>query len=260
MKKDFTTAIYKELIQTFISNDYQLITVKDYFEKNHLDKIVILRHDIDLLPKNALIMAKIENYFGITGSYYFRSIPESWDKNIVKKIMQMGHEIGYHYETMDQANGNIDEAWNLFRMYLDKMRKITEINTICMHGSPKSNFDNKEIWKKYDYKSLEILGEAYYDINFDKIFYLTDTGRRWDGWKVSIRDKVPQQNDWLIEGLVYNSTHDIIKAIKENQLPNQIVLNAHPQRWYDKTYPWLKELIFQNIKNLIKRLLIYTKQ
>lgn len=43
-----------------------------------------------------------------------------------------------------------------------------------MHGSPLSKYDNREIWKKYD---------------FNQFFYLTDTGRRWDG-KYAVRDKV----------------------------------------------------------------------
>jgi hypothetical protein len=49
---------------------------------------------------------------------------------------------------------------------------------------------------------------------FRKVFYLTDTGLRWDGWKVSVRDKVPQQERWVKQGLVFHSTQDIIKAIE----------------------------------------------
>ena len=74
----------------------------------------------------------------------------------------MGHEIGYHYETMDTANGNIDKAWDQFKFHLEALRKIAEVSTICMHGSPRSQYDNKEVWTKYDYKSLGLIGEPYY--------------------------------------------------------------------------------------------------
>ena len=57
------------------------------------------------------------------------------------------------------------------------------------HGSPRSRWDNQKIWQKYDYKKLGIIGEPYFDIDYNQVFYLTDTGRRWDGWKVSVRDK-----------------------------------------------------------------------
>ena len=256
MKIDFTLKAFKLLLDTFIANGYQFISVKDYLDrKEGFDKIIILRHDIDLLPQNALIIAQIENYFGINGSYYFRATPNSWDDNIVKEISKMGHEVGYHYETMDTANGDIDLAWKQFVAHLNNMKKITDIHTICMHGSPRSKFDNKDLWGKYDYKKLGIIGEPYYDIDFNKIFYLTDTGRRWDGWKVSIRDKVAQQNDWVKKGLTYNSTYDIMKAIQRKDLPDKIMFTFHPQRWHSNILYWLKELLFQNIKNIIKKLL-----
>ena len=30
-------------------------------------------------------------------------------------------------------------------------------------------------------------------------------------------------------------------------------LNIHPQRWTDKPLPWVKELVWQNVKNLVKK-------
>jgi hypothetical protein len=127
------------------------------------------------------------------------------------------------------------------------------------HGSPKSKWDSKRIWNKYDYRELGIIGEPYFDINFDEVFYLTDTGRRWDGWKVSLRDKVPQQEQWKEQGLVFHGTQDIIKAAENNQLPNKIMITTHPERWTDKWGPWVKELVWQNVKNVVKYFLVKLK-
>ena len=157
---------------------------------------------------------------------------------------------------MDTCNGDLDKAWDDFRYHLDKLRELVDVKTICMHGSPRSKFDNKEIWNKYDYRSLGIIGEPYYDVDFDKVFYLTDTGRRWDGWKTSVRDKVSQQMNWIKQDLVYHSTDDIISALNNNQLPNKIMFTMHPQRWSEGVIPWFKELILQTIKNEIKKKMI----
>jgi len=46
------------------------------------------------------------------------------------------------------------------------------------------------LWKRYDYKGLGIIAEPYLDIDYNQVFYITDTGRRWDGDRVSVRDKV----------------------------------------------------------------------
>ena len=43
-----------------------------------------------------------------------------------------------------------------------------------------------------------------------------------------------------------------------NNLPDKIMFTFHPQRWTDKPIPWVKELVFQNLKNQIKK--YYIKQ
>ena len=258
---DFTISIYKKLIKSLLKQGYTFQSFEEYLNSD-LKKVVLLRHDVDLLPYNSLSFAEIQAELGIKGSYYFRAVPESWDENIIKAIEALGHEVGYHYENMDTCNGDVDKAWDDFRYHLDQLRKLVEVKTICMHGSPRSKFDNKELWNKYDYRSLGIIGEPYYDVDFDKIFYLTDTGRRWNGWKTSVRDKVPQQDLWVKQGLKFHSTQDIIDAVTTGKIesgvnmPYKIMFTMHPQRWSEGGLPWLKELVLQNLKNQVKKVII----
>lgn len=245
---DFTIRKYKELLQALIDQKYTFQTFEEFI-KNPKRKVIILRHDVDQLPQNSLLFAKIQNELEVKGSYYFREVPESWDQNIIMEISSLGHEIGYHYETMDTAGGNIDLAMDQFRKYLSELRKLVNVNTICMHGSPRSKFDNKAIWGKYDYKDSGIIGEPYFDIDFNQVFYLTDTGRKWDGHNVSVRDKVKTSFEQT-----YHSTDQIIGSLIKNEFPNQIMFTFHPQRWHTSTIDWIGELIFQNVKNIFKKL------
>ena len=102
-------------------------------------------------------------------------------------------------------------------------------------------------------------------MNFDEVFYLTDTGRRWDGWKTSVRDKVPQQDLWIKQGLTFHSTQNIIdtfttRSMKNGaKVPSKIMFTMHPQRWSEGGIPWLKELVLQNLKNQLKRAMILYK-
>ena len=252
---DFTLKTYRKLLLCLQTREYTFQTLTDFIRQPE-DLSIILRHDVDCKPKNALVIAKIERDANITASYYFRIVKESYDERVIKRIAEMGHEIGYHYENMDTCNGDVDSAWDDFQYNLDKLRKITEVKTICMHGSPRSKFDNKSLWKKYDYKFLGIIGEPYFDINFDKVFYLTDTGRRWDGWKMSMRDKISQQGNWINQGLVFHATTDIINAVDEGKFPSKVMITTHPQRWTNNRILWFKELIWQNVKNIIKKILL----
>lgn len=271
---DFTLNIYQLFIQKLISKGYNFQTFEQYL-RNSLVKDIILRHDVDKLPYNSLSTAKIESELGVRGSYYFRIGKESNNPEVIKQIAELGHEIGYHYETMDTASERlkgkgkrlkeeekgrlVDAAYEEFCKNLEYFKTLYPIKTICMHGSPLSKYDNKDIWKKYDYKSLGLVGEPYFDIDFNKFFYLTDTGRCWNGYKYSVRDKMPQQEQWIKQGLVFKTTNDIIRAAEHNKLPNQIMITVHPQRWNDSVIPWTKELVMQNVKNMVKRGLIKMK-
>lgn len=250
---DFTIDKYEKLLDALQSEDYSFQTFSGFLKKE-MKKTVVLRHDVDSLPENSLRFAKIQNKQGIKGVYYFRAVPKSWNVHIIKEIASLGHEVGYHYETMDTASGNIENAWEQFKQHLEALRKLVPVETICMHGSPRSKFDNKEIWKKYDYKTLDLIGEPYYDIDFDKVLYFTDTGRRWDGMKVSVRDKVKSRYSYS-----FNATDDIITALKNSTLPDQLMFNFHPQRWHDNNLQWTKEIVVQNAKNVVKRAFFVSK-
>ena len=390
---DFTLKLYKILLKNFQSYQYKYIRLCDmvpYTGYNIFRKYVILRHDVDLLPHNALAMAQLEHDLGIRGTYYFRIVPESFDFGVIEKIAELGHEIGYHYEDVDlvvkrqkanvkrqvsevigdrlkvigdrsqvmgdrwqvEVGSDMDsgesekrgigekgndmvpgsrfqvssresqhnpgtrnmkhETWNLendlldramesFLTNLEKMRKIVDVKTICMHGSPISKYDNRLLWTKYNYRDYGIVGEPYFDVDFSEVAYYTDTGRRWDGDAVSVRDKVvvgercevigdrtqvsgdrlkvssnvSALNTYNLTPLNSNvstpntshlsphtyfpkfrSTKAMVKAIEEGRFPNTAMLTIHPHRWHDRTYPWLRELFWQNVKNVGKYMLV----
>ena len=262
---DFSHTIYIDLIEALKNKKSSIITFKDFISLNR-DNMhskngnIIIRHDVDRNPFNALKIAKIESELNIKASYYFRIVPESYDVKVISEIAKMGHEIGYHYEDVDlvvKSNKDklldrenlINKAYLSFCNNLAVLRKDFDIHTICMHGSPLSKYDNRIIWEKYSYNDLGIIGEPYFDLNYNDFAYFTDTGRRWDGHKFSIRDKVDSRYKFN-----FKSTQEIISNLKE--LPDNLIFNIHPERWENSFLPWMKNLIFQKVKNSIKYLII----
>ena len=218
---------------------------------------MLLRHDVDLHAERSLATARIEAELGIRASYYFRVVPQSNQPAIIKAIADLGHEIGYHYEDMAICGGDVEKAKKHFETQLVYFRNYYPVKTICMHGAPQSQFDGKELWKTCDYRTYGIIGEPYFDIDYSQVFYLTDTGRRWDGFHVSVRDKIPvYQDQWIKQGLIFHTTDNIIKAIESGQLPEKVLITTHPQRWTDNSGAWVKEYVAQTIKNQVKRTLI----
>lgn len=261
MNLDFTIHKYADLLAAFQQSGYRFLSLEQYLtlraENKLPERFVILRHDIDKRPTQALRVAEVEQNIGAKASYYFRIVKESNNPTVIRQIADWGFEVGYHYEDMSLCNGNRENALKHFNDSLAYFRQFYPVQTICMHGAPRSHYDSRDLWQQYDYRDFGILGEPYFDVDFADVFYLTDTGRRWDGYRVSVRDKIPEYQDrWTVQGLVFHTTNDIIKAIKNDTLPRHILMTTHPQRWLSKPLLWLYELLRQTAANSVKRCLV----
>ncbi|MBO7455959.1 MAG: hypothetical protein J6T76_06120 [Paludibacteraceae bacterium] len=265
--RDFTLRTYKELLKSLETGEYECLTVEQYCairqgigERKALpERYVIMRHDVDKRPWFAVEMAELEAQMGIKASYYFRIGKESNNPECIKRIAALGHEIGYHYEDMSLCGGDYEKAYAHFKEALEYFRQFYPVRTCCMHGAPTSKYDSRALWEKYDYHDLQIIGEPYYDVDFSKVVYLTDTGRCWDGFQYSLRDKIPeQQQRWINNYWTFHYTWEIVIAMEDHRLP-AVLFTTHPQRWTNKWGAWMKELFEQNFKNMIKGVLSYKR-
>ncbi|NQE52773.1 hypothetical protein C5S29_04200 [ANME-1 cluster archaeon GoMg3.2] len=86
---DFTLSRYSDLCLALLDTGYTPLTVYSYLvlegKKNNNNKLVVLRHDIDRKPMNALKMAELEHELGIQSTYYFR-FPYTFNLDIIGKI------------------------------------------------------------------------------------------------------------------------------------------------------------------------------
>lgn len=264
MPADFTLSAYRQLLKALQQADYAFYTFEDWCEGKAEGRYVILRHDVDLKVAQSLVVARIEAEMGIRATYYFRIVPQSNQPDIIRAIAALGHEIGYHYEDLSLFNGDMNKAFDHFKTQLTYFRQFYPVKTICMHGRPTSKFDNRDLWKLNDYRELGLIGEPYFDFLSSpgalngNISYFTDTARMWDGGKYNVRDKslISNQVSGRSKKKTIHSTYDFIEYINNKPVENGMMITTHPQRWTDKLLPWLHELIFQNIKNCIKKMLV----
>ncbi|UCD05095.1 MAG: hypothetical protein JSV98_08220 [candidate division WOR-3 bacterium] len=246
--RDFTLGAFELLLDKLIEQEREFVTFEQYCRNDIPARYIIMRHDVDKHPESALRVAEIENRRNIRASYYFRTEGFERSVSVIRDIVSLGHEIGYHYEDLSVARGSLQYAIVLFKRNLEMLRELYPVKTICMHGSPLSRYDNRTIWEHYDYRQFGVVGEPYLDIDFNEVIYLTDTGRRWNGTDYNVRDKVASP-------FVHNfrSTFDIVHGFGNGKLPQKAMITVHPHRWNEKVIPWLKELIWQNAKNVGKR-------
>ena len=94
---------------------------------------LVLRHDVDLLPQNSFRTARLEAEKGMLGVYYFRAVPDSWDEGIIREIAALGHEVGYHYESLTTCDGDIDKA------YEDFCKNLASLHHSLAHAAAQSS-------------------------------------------------------------------------------------------------------------------------
>lgn len=244
---DFTVTKYKEFLEAVSEVQCDVYGISEWF-KEKPDRGILIRHDVDRYPRRSLKIAELEAKHNIFTTYYFRIVPSSFHPNIIKKISDLGHEIGYHYEDLSLAGGDYKKAQKLFREHLEKLRKYSKVKTIAMHGKPLSKYDNKDLWNKIDFRKYGIESEAFLSIDYRDTYYFTDTGRSWSNKAINLRDKMESLSVEL------NSTEELIEFIKKNR-NKKIAITTHPERWNDNSLMWLISYFQDTIVNIIKRII-----
>lgn len=245
---DFTIQKYDELLQMLHQNKVKVYSVEKWLKKPGVNGVII-RHDVDRKPANSLEIAKLEARYQMVATYYFRITSNSFDPQIITAIKNLGHEIGFHYEELAVHKGDYKKAISSFKEHLKKLRTVAPVTTIAMHGRPLSPYDSRDLWQHYDYRQFDLIGEAFLSINYDDIFYFTDTGRSWSNTSSNIRDKVESKMQTNVK-----NTDDLIHFIHKNT-DKKIAIVAHPERWALTRTEYFFVLIKDLITNLIKQVI-----
>jgi hypothetical protein len=272
----FTFESYKQLLDCIRDHGYAIYGIEEFLisrRKGSLPegKYVAIRHDVDYFPGRAQTLAQIEAERKISTTYYIRR--RFFDDNIdlVRQIAGFGHQIGYHYEEVDthQKAPNMQVGRDAVGFFIGSLLDIDSlgfhIQTICAHGNPLTDVDNRQVVYlvrdenyleklafTYDREAVRkkvserLIGDASIDITGDDFdLYIPDTGRF--NPRYNLKDRI---EDCPISGL---SDLNDFKRILSDDANRRIYMNMHPDRWSGDLATWLFDFTFDSIKNMIKR-------
>ena len=251
---DFRLTNYRQYLVSIRKRFNYLFTFDDFFSSpQSASNFCILRHDVDRKPANALKMAELEKDMGVCSTYYFRAKRHVLKPGIIRSIAALGHEIGYHYESLSDQKGDAEKAIKDFQLNLDRLRSIVPVTTIAMHGAPLSRFNNRDLWGAPEWywmlkDKFGIKGEVYLDIDYSDIAYITDTGRNWKMAKDNLRDHVGSNIQVDLD-----SQEALVKYLKNPH--DKLVFQTHPERWSDSFAGYGTQLLADTLINQIKRIL-----
>ena len=249
MIRDFTLEKYAQLCDTLQALACPILTVKQYLStRQPQETLVVLRHDVDRYVGAALRMARMESECGLSSTYYFRATPAVFIPAALAEVHRLGHEVGYHYEVLARVKGKTTEALRLFERELEKFREIVPVDTVSMHGSPLSPWNNLDLWKAHDLADYGILGDAVLNVESKGVYYFTDTGRSWDAGRHNLRDRMASRE---LHRQVH-TTEDLIGFLKDRPT-YPVYISAHPSRWASNWLEWSVGLVFDWSANRMKR-------
>ena len=248
MRGDFTYDAYARLLEEGAEAGLSFLTVREYLSGADLpDGFVVLRHDVDRKPGNALDFARIEAERGIASTYYVRT--GTFDQATAREMEALGHEVGYHYEDLDRADGDVAAARASFAANLERFRRVVDVDTVCMHGNPLTPHDNRDIWGGgVGYDEFDLLGEAYLSMDFSDVLYFSDTGRTWRDGALKVKDHTVGEDRKRVQ---VDTTGELVALLGSNP-DDRFCLLTHPDRWAGGRIEWAAEYAFDLSKNAAK--------
>ena len=224
---------------------------------NDLNKpFVIIKHDVESKPEKALKISKIEHSFGIKATYYVHSFFLRNPKNvaILKEIIGLGHEVGYHYDVLDSNNGDKNNAIQEFRETLSCFANNGfTIKTVCPHGNPlkkrvgySSNKDfslDPEIRKLFDH--IVDVYITFPDMLEKDYLYITDAQ-----YAYFYRDAKTTKTDATEKLFPLNGKDEIIKMIQDGQ---SMIISTHSHRYFCSGYIILIRISLYKIAKFVAK-------
>ena len=235
-----------------ISKEYNTIKadeINDNLDTNWL----LIKHDVETNVPKALKLAQIEHKYNIKATYYIQADLVEENHKTLQEIASLGHEVSYHYDVLDEFDGDMIEARESFVSNIEMFNRYGfDIKSICPHGNPikirdgwssnKDFFRDRDIQK--DFSDILDIVVALPNI-LDSYSYISDAGYSFKLISDVANNDKKESRDKPISNLL------------DNINPNsKTILSTHPHRWESSSFKFiLKVYGFKIIKTVAKKLL-----
>lgn len=227
MSFKFTYKSLKEQFDFAVSQNYEILTCADYVKRKTVNnlpkKTLVNRVDIDYSVKKCEKIREIFDKLGVKATFFVRLHAQEYNPfsfenyRIIKKLIESGHEIGYHSEVVDEAEIWNESAADCLERDIDILNKMfrIKIEGVASHGGL-TGLNNLDFWKDKLPSDFGLLYEGYDRCAENNIFwesrYISDS--EWTRWKSYDNGKLREGDhrsiaEHLVENLplVYSLIH-----------------------------------------------------
>ncbi len=173
----FTEKGYRYLLG-LAKERYRFIAYTDSFDS---DRIILWRHDVDASIHRGLRLAQIENDLGVKATYFlqlsstFYNLFEHEIIQIIQKIINLGHQIGLHFDPSLYDGKPKDVVFTKMAWEKTVLENLldTEIQAVSFHNP---EFDN---WLSEDQHVLCGMVNTYSRFFKENFGYCSDSNGYW---------------------------------------------------------------------------------
>ena len=200
---NFTFDFIEQEYRSLITAGYKFITCEEYAlqkrNNNLINKTIVNRVDIDFSLKKTEILVEIFNRLEIKASFFLRLHAPEYNPlafesyRIVRKLIESGHELGYHSEIVDQAAIWKQDPEVCLLRDIQTIEQVfdVKIKGVASHGGL-TGLNNLDFWKTKRAADYDLLYEAYdkepgFNL-FQEAFYISDS--EWTRWKCYDKGKL----------------------------------------------------------------------
>lgn len=172
---EFTYEWYRQLLEQLVALGYETGSFEDPFEDGDL----LLRHDVDLSPRKALEIGRIEAGLGLQSTYFFLvsnplyNVFDAACRTVIDELIELGHDVGVHFSTHQYWSQRPSEDELLTRVNAERSALSLVTDDACepvsFHCPPEWATD----------QPFDGFTSAYEPRFFSEATYVADSGQRW---------------------------------------------------------------------------------
>lgn len=179
MRCDFTLPHFQEICHLLMEHGYRFISFGEDGAVPDHQRVVLLRHDIDVSLESALIIAELEHSLGLKSTYFvwigapFYNVFDPVQSRIIRQIQNLGHEIGLHFDETAYGAPALDDLRRAVDTEARTLATVIgrQVRAISLHRPSQRMLDA-------DFR-LPHYVNAYQGRFFKEYKYLSDSARRW---------------------------------------------------------------------------------
>ena len=230
----FSLRSYKKLLNYILNSNFY---IKGFHNFNKYKRVVIMRHDIDFCTFSALKIAELENKMDVKSTFFFLVNTSFYNLHSqehylnVCKILDLGHNIGLHFDTSFYNKKECEKYCKKEIKVLEKLFGI-KTNIISFHRPTKSFLNLNKKFAGYEH--------TYMKKYTKNMFYCSDSQ---GAWLYNQPENIIKNNLYKSEFKIQLLTHPIWWNINNYLTPQKKISS-----FLLKKYEFLKQEAAKNCK------------